>query len=358
MSDVAGAQAQAETAEKKPSRLREALIVLAALMVGGVLLFGIYIYWNFERDHPATNNAYLQANYVWISPRIDGQVSEINVVDNQLVKEGDVLFKLDPSSYQAEVQAAQANLVLVQHEIAAGKARVDAAQSLVTAQNAVVEIAQQKSDRSKPLVATNVVPELTGIELEQTLAEEQAKLASDQANLVVAQQEYGTPETIKAQLEKAQALVDLAKLNLEWTVVRAPADGYVTDFALRVGDVVQSADSLFPFVETDAWWVQANFKETSVDRIKSGQSVTVKIDMYGDREFKGSVESLGSSSAASFSLLPAQNTTGNWVKVTQRMPVRISLEPFNDDFPYRFGASASVEVNTDPPPGGASAATQ
>jgi membrane fusion protein (multidrug efflux system) len=353
MGEESGAQAQADAGEKPPSRVKEGLIVLGALVLGGVLLFGIYIYWNFERDHPATENAYLQANYMWISPQVDGQISEIYVVENQLVEEGDLLFAIDPRSFDAELKAAQANLVLVHQDIEAGKARVTAAKAVVTAQMAAVEAAKQKSDRTKPLVGEDVVTELKGIELEQALAEEQAKLKQVQANVVVAEREYGTPETIKAQIEKAESALAIAQLNRDWTVIRAPAKGYVTSFALRKGDVVQSADALFPFVEINQWWIQANFKETSIDRIKSGQPVTVKIDMYGGREFTGAVESLGSSSAASFSLLPAQNTTGNWVKVTQRVPVRITLQDFNEEYPYRFGASASVEVNTDARVGGA-----
>ena len=126
----------------------------------------------------------------------------------------------------------------------------------------------------------------------------------------------------------------------------APANGYVGKLTLRVGDVVQSADDLFPFVESDIWWVAANFKETAVERIKPGQSVTVKIDMYGDKEFRGTVTSIGPSSAASFSLLPPQNTTGNWVKVTQRIPVRIGLDAIEPDYPYRLGASAQVVIDT------------
>ena len=253
MNEASAAQGQAASTEKRPSRLREGLIILGALLLGGAILFGIYIYWNFERDHPATDNAYVQANYVWISPQIDGQVAEIHVVDNQQVAKGDPLFTLDQRSYNAELQAAEASLVLVQQDIKAGKARVDAAKSVVTAQEAVVGLAQQKADRSRSLVTDNVVSEVQGIALDQTLAEEKAKLAAQKADLVVAEQEYGTDATIKAQLDKAKAAVELAKLNSEWTVVRAPAAGYVTNFALRVGDVVQSTDSLFPFVETDEW---------------------------------------------------------------------------------------------------------
>ncbi len=347
MSESSTSQVRTDEAEKPPSRFREGLIVLGALLLGGVLLFGIYLYWSFERDHPSTQNAYLQANYVWISPRVDGQISRVYVVENQLVEEGDLLFAIDPSSYDADVQAAEANLVLVHQEVEAGKARVAAAKAAVEAQKATVEGAKQKADRTRPLVTEDVVTVLKGIELDQELAEEQAKLKEAESNVVVAEREYGTPETIQAQIEKAEAALTLARLNREWTVVRAPARGYVTNFSLRKGDVVEEADALFPFVETRVWWLQANFKETGIDRLRSGQPVTVKIDMYGDREFKGTVESLSSSSAASFSLLPAENTTGNWVKVTQRVPVRIAMEAYDEAFPYRLGASATVEVNTD-----------
>lgn len=346
MSESSGSQDPA-VAEKQPSRLRESLIVIGALLLGGVVLFGIYLYWNFERQHPASDNAYLQANYVWISPRIDGEVAEIYVVDNQLVNEGDLLFAIDPAPYDAALQAAEANLVLVHQQVEAGKARVTAAKAAVEAQKATVEGAKQKAERTKPLVGEDVVTVLKGIELEQALAEEQAILKETEANVVVAEREYGTPETIKAQIDKATSALTLARLNREWTVIRAPANGIVTNFALRKGDVVQAADELFPFIETGEWWIQANFKETAIQRLKVGQPVEVTIDMYGDRNFTGTVESLGSSSAASFSLLPAQNTTGNWVKVTQRVPVRISMEPYDEAFPYRLGTSTSVEVNTD-----------
>ena len=347
MSEVSGSADKDSTSSNQPSRFREILIVIGALVLGGAILFGIYGYWNFERDHPATENAYLQANYVWISPRVDGQVMEVYVTENQRVQEGDLLFALDPQPYQAALDAAEANLLLTRQSVEAGKARVDAAKAMVEAQKATVEAARQKSVRSKPLVGEDVVTKLKGIELDQEYAEEQARLKEAEANLVVAERDYGTPEIVEATIQKSEAALELARLNREWTVVEAPADGFVTNFGLRKGDVVETADSLFPFVEVSEWWIEANFKETSIDRIKPGQPVTVKIDMYGDKTFEGTVSSLGSSSAASFSLLPAQNTTGNWVKVTQRVPVRINLGSYDEAFPYRMGASASVEVNTD-----------
>ena len=337
---------QSDNSQKSsPSKLREGLIVVAALVLGGAILFGIYLYWNFERDHPATQNAYLQANYVWISPQVDGEVAEVYVTDNQLVKKGDKLFALDSRLYDAQLSAAQANLALVRQEIEAGAARVNAAKAQVTEQQAAVKTAQQVADRTKPLVKEDVMTVLQGIQADNSLLEAQAKLETLQADLVVAQKQYGTPETTKAQIDQAEAAVKEAQLNSEWSVVVAPADGYVTNLTLRAGDYVQGGDDLFPFVENNAWWVEANFKETGIGRIRPGQSVTVKVDMYGDKEFKGTVDSIGSSSAASFSLLPAQNTTGNWVKVTQRIPVRIGLDAVDPEYPFRMGASTSVAID-------------
>ncbi|WP_136656805.1 HlyD family secretion protein [Nitratireductor sp. XY-223] len=341
----------AGTAEenKPPSKLREGLIVVAALAVGGLILFGIYLYWNFERDHPGTDNAYLNANFVWISPRVDGEISEVFVTDNQLVKQGDKLFAIDSSLYDAELSAAEAALVLVHQGIEAGKARVDAAKAQVAEQQALVATAEQLTKATKPLVRDGVEPVLKGVEVENSLAEAKSKLDTLMADLTVAEKEYGTPESIEAKIQKAEASLTEAKLNKQWTTIVAPADGYVTNLSLRRGDVVTSGDQLFPFIESAIWWIDANFKETNVDRIRPGQPVTVTLDMYDDKTFDGTVESIGFSSAASFSLLPAQNTTGNWVKVTQRIPVRISLSAMQDEFPYRIGASASVEVNTDDP---------
>ncbi|WP_419912988.1 efflux RND transporter periplasmic adaptor subunit [Hoeflea sp.] len=343
-------KAEAAGGEQAPSKLREGLIVVAALAVGGLLLFGIYVYWNFERDHPATDNAYVNANFVWISPRVDGEVAEVFVGDNQLVKAGDKLFALDSSLYDAELSAAEAALVLVHQDIEAGKARVDAAKAQVAEQKALVATAEQLSKATKPLVRDGVEPVLKGVEVENSLAEAKSKLDTLMADLTVAEKEYGTPESINAQIQQAEAAVTQAKLNKQWATIVAPADGYVTNLSLRTGDVVSTGDQLFPFIETETWWIDANFKETNVDRIRPGQPVTVTLDMYDDKTFDGVVESIGFSSAASFSLLPAQNTTGNWVKVTQRIPVRISLSESEDGFPYRIGASAAVEVNTDDPP--------
>jgi membrane fusion protein (multidrug efflux system) len=152
-------------------------------------------------------------------------------------------------------------------------------------------------------------------------------------------------EVREARIATAQADVALAKLNLEWTRVPAPADGYVTQLSLRIGDVVKPQEQLFPFIESTNWWVEANFKETAVALIEPGMRATVTVDIYGDRKFEGKVESISRGAAASFSLLPPQNTTGNWVKVTQRIPVRVRILEQDPQYPFRLGASAAVSID-------------
>ena len=196
--DTGADEAGQPSKQKGPSKLREALIILVSLAIGGALLFGIYLYWNFERLHPGTQNAYIQANYVWISPQIDGEIAEIFVTENQYVEDGDKLLALDPRLYGAQLEAAKANLVLVQQGIEAGAARVEAAKSVVAEQKAALQTAQQVAERTKPLVQQDVFTVLQGIQADNALLEAQAKLKTAQAELVVAEKEYGTQDSIEA----------------------------------------------------------------------------------------------------------------------------------------------------------------
>jgi membrane fusion protein, multidrug efflux system len=158
----------------------------------------------------------------------------------------------------------------------------------------------------------------------------------------------GAADVQQARRQQAAAAVALAQLNLEWTVVTAPTDGWVTQFNLRIGDIMQPGQPQFPFIESGHWWIMANFKETHMHRIQPGQPVSFTVDMYPGHTFNGTVHSLARGVAASFSLLPPQNTTGNWVKVTQRVPVRILVDE-QPGFPFRLGASVEASVDTTAP---------
>jgi len=212
-----------------------------------------------------------------------------------------------------------------------------------------LKTAQQYADRFKQLVKAGAAAELDTIHYVNALVETKGRVTEAKSALHEAVVNQGSAAVRAARIASAEADVALAKLNLEWTRVLAPADGYVTQFSLRVGDVVKPQEQLFPFVESTHWWVEANFKETDVALIEPGMRATVTIDSYGDKTFEGHVESISRGAAASFSLLPPQNTTGNWVKVTQRIPVRIRLPQQNAEYPFRLGASASVSLDVRAP---------
>jgi len=347
MSEPQAPAAAGGTAQRSVSK--QGLAVVLALVLGGLLAFGAYLYWNFERAHPSTDDASLMANYLWISPRVSGQVTEVHVVDHQHVKAGDVLVRLDARPFTAALERAVSKERLVKQQIQVQKADVASAEAKVSEARSDLDDAKAQRDRVEKLVARGDEPQLKGIESEDRYQAAKSALADAEAQLQVARQSLGPPAVQQARIDQAAAAVSLAQLSLDWTVIEAPAAGWVVRVTLRPGDVVQSADQLFVLVEDGEWWAQANYKETKLDAVAPGMQAEVRIDSWPGRTFTGRVESIGPASAASFSLLPAQNTTGNWVKVTQRIPVRIRLEPMDPKTPYRLGASASVTVNTDAP---------
>jgi len=175
------------------------------------------------------------------------------------------------------------------------------------------------------------------LKIEQPRVEEQLKAAEAQLQAAQAR---------KANVEQAQAAVDQARAALDAATIKSPVDGIVGKITIRPGSVVGAGMPLFPIVDSSKWWVDANFKETDLTRIHPGQKATIRVDMYPDREFTGTVEAVGPASTSAFSLLPAQNASGNWIKLTQRFPVRVSLSVNSGDPPMRVGASANVTVDT------------
>jgi membrane fusion protein, multidrug efflux system len=287
------------------------------------------------------------AHYVWVSPQVDGRVAEVFVTENQRVQAGDNLLRLDARPFAAALEKAASAERLVRQDIEVQATEVQAAEAKVREQQANVDQAKAQFERVSQLVKRGDEPKLRGIEVEDAYKAAQATLDDLSAELELARKTLGPSQVQQARIDEAAAAVQLATLDLDWTLVKAPADGWVTRVTLRPGDVVQTADQLFVLVEAGDWWVEANFKETKLASILPGMPAEVTIDLYGNRGFQGTVESIGPASAASFSLLPAQNTTGNWVKVTQRIPVRIRLQPMDPATPYRLGVSASASVTTE-----------
>jgi membrane fusion protein (multidrug efflux system) len=333
--------------DKAPlSHQKQTAILVGVLVLAGILSIGFYKLWTYEDVHPSTEDAYLHAHYVWISPQLNGQVSGLFVEPNQFVKAGEPLFEIDPRPYQQEVIKAENQLLLIRHKVDSDSARVEAAKARLSEQQAQLQTAEQYAERFRKMVKSGAAAELDTIHYVNAVTEAKGRVAEAKAALDEALIIQGSEKVRQARIESAQADVALAKLNLEWTRIAAPADGYVTQMTLRAGDVVKPEEQLFPFVESTNWWVEANFKETDVALIEPGMDASVTVDIYGDRKFKGRVESLSRGAAASFSLLPPQNTTGNWVKVTQRIPVRIRMLEQDPKHPFRLGASATVIIDT------------
>lgn len=348
MSETRTASVHADEPKKATvSRGKEILVLVAGLIVAGLVSFGIYRYWSWERLHPSTDDAYVHANYIWIIPQVEGRVSSLFVEPNQVVKAGEPLFEIDQRQYRQALIKTETQLLLVRHNIDADKARVTLARARLDEANAELETAKELAKGYRELVKSGAAAQLHTIQFINAEIEAKARVAEAKAALDEALVIQGSEAVREARVAAAEADVALAKLHLEWTRVAAPADGYVTQLTLRVGDTVSPEQRLFPFIESDSWWVQANFKETDVQLIEPGMRTEVTVDIYGDKVFEGRVESISRGAAASFSLLPPQNTTGNWVKVTQRIPVRIRLLENDAKFPFRLGASATASVDTD-----------
>ncbi len=314
-----------------------ALLIIAATA-------GFVGYIKHSNTHPSTNDAYLEANIVNISARIPGAISTVNIVNHQKVKKGQLLFTIDPTPYQIAVKHAQAVLQQSENNVAKLSSKINYDQAVIKERAAKLQLAKQTTQRINPLVNQDYQAKSMGDKVEATLKEAKQSYIEAQYQLQEDQQQLGS---IKQNASVAQAKSELAqaKLKLSYTKVYALQDGYISKLTLRRGDYISPGKNLFVLIESKQWWVTAFFKEDQIKNIHAQQSAVISLDMYGE-PLKGQVESLGYSSGTSFSLLPAENGSGNWVKVTQRFPVRIKITSPTKKVDFRVGASASVMIST------------
>jgi len=275
--------------------------IYVSLSVMLFILLILYGYTKYTDIFPSTDDAYVQANTVNIAPQVSGPVKSIYAYDHQFVSRGQLLFEIDPNPFEIAVEKAQANFKQTQAELSTQ---------------------QKDTARTLSLVKQGQAPKSEG----------------DDAQ--------GKLDQLTAALKVAKSTLDGAQLDLEHTHIYAPADGNLTNFVLRVGQVVQSGAYLFALVENKQFWVDANFKETDLNRVKPGQSAKIKIDMHPDVIFQGIVQGISAGSGAIFSVLPPENATGNWVKVTQRFPVRVNIINPDPKYPLRAGSSCEVTIDT------------
>ena len=334
-----------------PARPRRSLkrpLLFALLPL--VLIGGGYFYVTGGQVM-STDNAYVQADMVGLSTDVAGTVQSIEVHDNEAVKQGQVLFRLDPSAYEIALAGAKAQLGVVRNQILNLDASYKQSLAEITQAEADIPFYQKTLDRQQDLTATAAVSKAAYDQAKHDLdaAQQKVAVARAEASATLAQLggDANQPVEQNPSFLQAKAAVDNAQRNLDHTVVRAPFDGIVTNVSsLQVGAYLQAAQSGFSLVSTSHMWVAASPKETELTYVREGQPVTISVDTYPGVEWKGKVASISPASGSSFSLLPAQNTSGNWVKVVQRIPMLVSIDDMAGKPPLRVGMSVTVDVET------------
>lgn len=357
---------------KKKKRNPVFLIILGLLVIGGCW-FGISKYQH-SLHHEETDDAQVTADISPVIPRVSGYIESIRVKDNQRVKKGDTLLILDNRDYvirleqaEAALATARSNLGSARANTSAAKASIGISQASVGTIDAQIEAAKVNQWRANNDLErySNLIKDhsITQQQYEQALAakqsadkqvsilEEQKKQATQQTN-AVSEQSNATAQQVgiaDATIHQRQVDVDAAKLNLSYTVITAPQDGLVSRVNIQPGQFVQPGQSLFSIVHSEQSWVTANFKETQLDKMKAGQEVIVKADAFPGHKFHATLASFSPATGSTFALLPPDNASGNFVKVVQRLPVKIEFTDTNDSLvrQLRPGMNVLVDVHLD-----------
>jgi membrane fusion protein (multidrug efflux system) len=336
----------AVTVRSRRRRIRRVLMLAAPVAVA---IGALYFYLTGGR-YESTENAALQTGMVAVSPSIAGRVTAIEVKENQRVKAGDVLFRIEPDTFQTAVAQAQADLADMRTQVRANQADYQEAMSQVSAAQARYAYAQNEVKRQGSLVKEGISSRqqydstvTDARTAKDAIASAQAK--ADSLRAALSGNISGGPDD-QPKVKRATAMLDQARINLGYTEVRAPKDGVVTRVnQLQVGNYVTPGRPVFMLTGL-AYWVEANFKENQLQYMRVGQPATVKIDAFPDHKLKGHVASFSPGTGSSFSILPAENATGNWVKVVQRLPLEIAIDDPPGDLPMSAGLSVEVEVDT------------
>lgn len=343
--------AAAPAPEPKPARpLRKALLMLS---VPVLLLAGVGGWWLSGAQRETTENAYLHQARISVAPTVAGRVVAVNVQELQPVKAGDLLFQVDPQPYalavaQAEVAVNAARLQVEQLKAALAQAEAQATLAADDAAYQADELARQEALSGKGVTSTSALDEVRHASRQANDRAEVATLTADAARAALGGDPKAATDDHPA-VRAALVELDRARYNLSVTRVTAPADGVIYQAAsFREGVMLAAGQPVFALVETGEAWVDANFKETQLADLVQGQPAEIVFDAAPGHPFTGTVEAIGAGTGAEFSLLPAQNATGNWVKVTQRVPVRIKLDDPAGAAALASGLSAEVTVDTTP----------
>lgn len=353
-----------ETPPAKKGGRKRLVLGAVALIALGLAVHEGYNYWTVGQYMVSTNDAYLKADITAIAPKVQGYVKQIAVKENQKVKAGDLLFRLDDGDYMNALKSAQSQVATQEVTIKRIAAQVKAAQATVAeadaqkvAAEAGLKNAQLKYNRVQALAKSSVATQSAVDDAVAALDQARAGVTGANAGITAAQANVSVLQAQEAeaqsQLSSLRLAVDQAQRNLDRTVLRAPVDGVVANLAVREGDLVSPGQKIAAVVPTDAIYVEANYKETQLPGIAPGAQVKVTIDALPGKTFTGTVASVAPATGSEFSLLPPQNATGNFTKVVQRVPVRIHLpKALLDTGRLRAGLSAVVNVDSRTSPEG------
>lgn len=353
-----GGQAEEEQ-EAEPLRIGEfvrthwILVSVAAILLVAAIIAGT-IWWLNARHYEWTDDAFIDARQFAISSKVAGYVSDVKVTDNQRVAAGELLVQIDDRDYRASLNQADARVAQAQAtvanddaQISAQQAQVAAAEQQQTEVEAALVFAKQENDRAQKLVQTAVGTVQKAEQTKSQLQQAQATASRAKASVEAAKRQVTALQAQKlssvANVKAAQADRALAALNLSYTSITAAQAGRIVQLTAAKGEYAQPGENLMMFVPSHIW-VTANFKETQITDMRQGQPVSIEVDAYPNRELKGHVDSIQSGSGTAFSLLPAENATGNFVKVVQRVPVKIEIDDSPSDLVLGPGMSVIPEV--------------
>ncbi|PBP95246.1 HlyD family secretion protein [Pseudomonas congelans] len=349
MATAAAENTSAQAPQQAPKSGKRKFMLIGLAIVVVILALGIWAWYEiYGQWSEETDDAYVNGNVVEITPLVTGTVISIGADDGDLVHEGQVLLKFDPSDAEVSLQSAEANLAKVVRQVRGLYSNVDGMKAQLAAQRAAVQTAQDNYNRRRSLAAGGAISQ-------EELSHARDSLTSAQSALNNIQQQLSTSvalvdDTVVSShpdVKAAAAQLRQAYLANARSTLVAPVTGYVAKRTVQLGQRIQPGTATMAVIPLDELWIDANFKETQLGKMRIGQPVEISSDLYGsDVKYSGTIDSLGAGTGSAFALLPAQNATGNWIKIVQRVPVRVHINPQElAKYPLRIGLSTTVEVN-------------
>lgn len=324
---------------KRPGTPHRYLVgaALVAAIAGAGFMF-------YEPNVESTDNAYVNGPVVSVIAQVTGPAARLGVADNQKVKKGDLLVQIDSRPFQIALDQAQASLALAHQSVNQQVAMVKAAEAEAEQKQSQLTQAKSEAARAHQLASNGYLSKEYIEKADTQVRTATAELQAAESKLTEAKAKLGQEGDNNENVKAAQAALAAAQLKLDYSHIAAPFSGTVSNFSLQPGSMIQANLPLFALIGDEQVWVDANFKETQLLKLHPGQKAEVRVDMYPNKIFHGTVQSISGGSGTAFSLLPPQNATGNWVKVTQRVPVKVVIDDPDPAMPLRIGTSADVKV--------------